>query len=210
LTGDLDAAERSVTILLDNPERSDLAFWQADAHCFRGVLLIRRGVIARGLDILRNAFDQFSSATSRTRYDAFLGELAEALGRVGDVPGGLATLDRALDRTERTEGRWCVAELLRIKGELVLMGGAPGAGAVADDHFRRSLEWARRQDVLSWELRAALSLARLRVRQDRQADARQILAPVYDRFTEGFETADLRAARALLETLPRQRMESER
>jgi predicted ATPase/DNA-binding winged helix-turn-helix (wHTH) protein len=210
LTGDLNAAERYVTILLDSAERSGLAFWQADAHCFRGVLLIRRGDIARGLDILRNAFDQFSSATSHTRYDAFLGELAEALGRVGDVPGGLATLDRALDRTERTEGRWCVAELLRIKGELVLMGGAPGAGAVADDHFRRSLEWARRQDVLSWELRAALSLARLRVRQDRQADARQILAPVYGRFTEGFETADLRAARALLETLPRHHTESER
>ena len=125
LTGDLEAAERSVTMLLYRAERSGLCFWHADARCFEGVLLIRRGDVARGLDILRNALDEFSSVTSHTRYDVFLGELAEALGRVGDVPGGLAALDRALDRTERTEGRWYVAELQRIKGELLLLEGAP-------------------------------------------------------------------------------------
>src|SRR4029077_5998924 len=84
MAGDLEAAERSVAMLLDHAERSGLSFWQADARCFKGVLLIRRSD-ARGLDILRNTLDEFASATSHTRYDAFLGELAEAFGRLGDV-----------------------------------------------------------------------------------------------------------------------------
>jgi predicted ATPase/DNA-binding winged helix-turn-helix (wHTH) protein len=201
LTGDLEAAERSVTMLLYRAERSGLCFWHADARCFEGVLLIRRGDVARGLDILRNALDEFSSVTSHTRYDAFLGELAEALGRLGDVPSGLAALDRALDRTERTEGRWYVAELQRIRGELLLLEGAPGAAAAAEGHFRQALDWARRQGALSWELRAAKSLARLLSDQSRSADATTLLQPVYDRFTEGFDTADLKAAKALLDAL---------
>jgi len=200
LTGDLEAAERSVAMLLDHAERSGLSFWQADARCFKGVLLIRRSD-ARGLDILRNALDEFASATSHTRYDAFLGELAEAFGRLGDVPRGLAALDRALDRTERTEGRWYVAELQRIRGELLLLGGAPGAATAAEGHFRQALDWARRQGALSWELRAATSLARLLSDRGRSADATALLQPVYDRFTEGFDTADLKAAKALLDAL---------
>jgi predicted ATPase len=201
LTGDLEAAERSVTILLDRAERSGLCLWHADARCFEGVLLLRRGDVARGLDILRNTLDEFSSVTSHTRYDVFLGELAEALGRVGDVPGGLAALDRALDRTERTEGRWYVAELQRIKGELLLLEGAPGPATAAEGHFRQALDWARRQGALSWELRAATSLARLLSDRGRSADARGRLQPIYDRFTEGFDTADLKAAKALLDAL---------
>jgi predicted ATPase len=201
LTGDLEAAERSMTMLFDHAERSGLSFWQADARCFKGVLLIRRGDVAQGLDILGNALDEFSSATSHTRYDAFLGELAEALGRLGDVPRGLAALDRALDRTERTEGRWYVAELLRIRGELLLLDGAPRAAVAAEDHYQRGLDCARSQGALSWELRCATSLAQLWRNQGRSADATAILQPVYDRFTEGFTTADLKAAKALLDDL---------
>jgi predicted ATPase len=202
LTGDLEAAERSVTMLLDQAERAGLSFWQGDGRCYKGVLLIRRGDVARGLDVLRDALDECSSTTSHTRYDSFLGELAEAFGRLGDVPRGLAALDRALDWTERTGGRWYVAELLRIKGELLLLQDAPGAGAAAEDQFRQALDWAHRQGALSWELRAATSFARLQSDQGRSADAAALLQPVYDRFTEGFTTADLRAAKALLDGLP--------
>jgi predicted ATPase/DNA-binding winged helix-turn-helix (wHTH) protein len=201
LTGDFEAAERSVTMLLDHAERAGLGFWQADGRCYKGVLLIRRGDVARGLDILRNALDEFSSTTSHTRYDAFLAELAEAFGRLGDVPRGLAALDRALDRTERTEGRWYVAELLRIKGELFLMQGASGAAATAEDHFRQALDWAHRQGALSWELRTASSLARLWRDQRRVERARALLGSVYGRFTEGFATADLQETRTLLDQL---------
>jgi predicted ATPase len=110
-------------------------------------------------------------------------------------------IDEALARSERDEERWCVAELLRVKGELILSEGAPDAATVAEDHFTQALDWARRQGALSWELRSATSLARLWRDQNRAKAAREILAPVYDRFTEGFETADLKAAKLLLDGL---------
>ena len=77
----------------------------------------------------------------------------------------------------------------------------PGVAAAAEDHFRQALDWACRQGALSWELRAATSLARLLRGQGRPADATALLQPVYDRFTEGFDTADLKTAKALLDSL---------
>jgi predicted ATPase len=91
-------------------------------------------------------------------------------------------------------------DLLRAKGEVLLLQGL-GNDALADDCFRSAAELARAQGSLFWELRAALSTARLRVRQQKQADAAQIIQPIYSRFTEGFETADLQAAKALLNAL---------
>src|SRR4029077_2768139 len=95
---------------------------------------------------------------------------------------GLSIIDEALARSERNEERWCVAELLRIKGELTLREGAPQAATAAEEHFLRSLDWARRQGALSWELRTATSLARLQQDQGRAAEARSLLQSVYDRF----------------------------
>jgi predicted ATPase len=89
--------------------------------------------------------------------------------------------------------------LLRIRGELLLLQGGSGAAAAAEDHYRQALGWARRQGALSWELRAATSLARLLRDQNRSTEAIALLAPIYNRFTEGFETADLKAAKALID-----------
>ena len=127
--------------------------------------------------------------------------LAEGLGAAGQVTEGLMSIGGALAQSERGEGRWCVPELLRIKGELLLLDAVPNAAAAAEDHFRQGLDWARRQGALSWELRCATSLARLRRDQARSKEARELLAPVYDRFTEGFATADLKAAEALIDDL---------
>jgi predicted ATPase len=110
---------------------------------------------------------------------------------------------RRSQRTEETEEYGFKAELLRIKGELLLLQRAPEAAAEAEDHFRQALDWARRQGALSWELRAAASLSRLLRDQSRSADATALPHPVYDRFTEGFETTDFKAAKALLDTLSR-------
>jgi predicted ATPase len=123
------------------------------------------------------------------------------LGRVGRVADGLAAIEEAIDRSERAEERWGTAELLRIKGELLLLQGASGAPAVAEKHFQQALNMARRQGALSWELRSATSLARLWRDQARRKEAHEFLATVFDRFTEGFATADLKEARALLEEL---------
>ena len=154
-----------------------------------------------GLRLLRAGFDELGEARSAAAAVHVPGVMAEALGRAGQIADGLAVIEEAIVRSERTEERWVIAELLRIKGELLLLQGAPGAAAAAEDHFRQALDWARRQGALSWELRAAMSLARLLRDQGRSADAMALLQPVYDRFTEGFDTADLKAAKALLGAL---------
>jgi predicted ATPase len=94
-----------------------------------------------------------------------------------------------------------IAELLRIKGELLLLQGAPGAAATAEDQFYQAMKWASLQGALSWELRAATSLGQLFRDRGRPADAKALLQPIYDRFTEGLNTADLRRARGLLRDL---------
>jgi predicted ATPase len=128
--------------------------------------------------------------------------LARALGDADHGAEGLAVIEEALAWTERTEERWRIAEFLRLKGELLLLQDSPGAAAAAEDHFRQALDWARWQGALSWELRAATSLARLLRDQSRAGDALALLQPIYDRFTEGFGTADLKAAKALIDSLP--------
>jgi predicted ATPase len=196
--GDLAAAQRYVSMLLDHSAKLAMAVWQAEGRCFEGMLLIKRGKDDTGMQLLRTALDELRETGSVLRDSAFLCALAEGLAGTGKVAEGLAAVDGALARSESNEERWCIAELLRIKGELLLLESAPEAAAAAEDHFRQALDWARRQAALSWELRAAISLARLWRDQGRIKEAGELLAPVYDRFIEGFETADLKAAKALI------------
>lgn len=123
--------------------------------------LIKRGEAGAGLPILRAALDDLRGSRFAPRYTFALGEAAEATGRSGDVAAGLGPIEEALTRSERNEERWCVAELLRIKGDLVLLGNESGAEQAAETCFRRSLDWARRRGALSWELRTAMSLPRV-------------------------------------------------
>jgi predicted ATPase len=150
------------------------------------------------LALLRTAQGELRETGFVALYTEILRALAEALAGAGEVAEGLTTIDEALARSERDEERWCVAELLRIKGELLLLQAGLNAVVTAEDHFRQAIDWAGRQSALSWELRAATSLARLWREQARNEEARELLAPIYARFTEGFETADLRAAKALI------------
>ena len=124
--------------------------------------------------------------------------MAEALGHAGRFADGLATVEEASSGARRG---WLAPELLRIKGELLLLQGTAGATEAAEDLFRQALDGRAEQGALSWELRAATSLARLLRNQGRPADAIACLQPVYDRFTEGFGTADLIAAKQLLDEL---------
>jgi predicted ATPase len=127
--------------------------------------------------------------------------MAEGLGKAGQIADALDAIDDAIARAERTEELWQIAELLRVKGELVLLKDAAPQAAAAEDCFERALDWARRQGALSWELRAAASLARLLRDQGRSAEGLALLQPVYDRFTEGFDAADLEMAKALLDAV---------
>jgi predicted ATPase/DNA-binding winged helix-turn-helix (wHTH) protein len=201
LVGDLTLAERYVKALKDLSARHALELWSVVGRFFSGVLLVKRGDIGAGLELLRTAFARVPQNALSLLYNPFLAEIADALGREGKAAEGLAMIDDALARSERNEERWCVAELLRVKGELILRGGGPQAATAAEEHFLQSLGWARRQGALSWELRTSTSLARLRHDQGRIAEARDLLQSIYDRFSEGFDTADLKTANAYLNSL---------
>jgi len=198
-TGDLAAAENYVAMLLDCSAAHALPIWRSWGHRVQGTLLIRNGDFDSGLQLLRTALEQSPEADFQPRFTWFLGQLAEGLGRAGQIAQGLDAIDEALARSDRNEERWCVAELLRIRGELLLLQEGSGAAAAAEDHYQQALGWARRQGALSWELRAATSLARLLRDQNRSTEAIALLAPIYNRFTEGFETADLKTAKALID-----------
>ena len=127
--------------------------------------------------------------------------MAACLGAAGEIALGLETIDDAITRCEARDEGWYIAELFRIRGELVLLRGGADGVAAAEQNFRRALDGARRQGALSWELRAATSLAGLLRGQGRSAEAMEVLQPIYDCVTEGSDTTDLRSARALLNTL---------
>jgi predicted ATPase len=195
---DLTAPEADIVMLLDLSTRHGLPSWGALGHAFQGVLATRRGDLDPGLSLLRASFDEFGGTMADWLYVMFLSELAAGLGSTGQTTDALIAAEQAIERAEHTEARWLWPESLRIKGELLLLQAADGAAAAAEACFRQALDWARGQGALSWELRAATSLARLVRDQRGSADGVAILQPVYDRFTEGFDTADLKAAKALL------------
>jgi predicted ATPase len=200
-TGDLTAAESYVGALLDHSTRHALAVWHAFGHDLQRVLAVRHGDVASGLRLLHAGFDDFGQAATPFRFSIFLCETAEALGRAGKIADALAAVDETIERCARTEEHSAMSELLRIKGELLLLQGGSSAGSRAEEHYRQALDWARRQGAPSWELRAAASRARLLRDQGRPADAMALLQPVYGRFTEGFHTVDLQAAKALIDAL---------
>ena len=201
LVGDLSLAERHIKALIELSARHALELWNIGGRCFEGVLLVKRGCVGAGLEVLRATVASIPQNSFTLLYSPFLAEIADALGGDDKIAEGLCVIDEALARSERDEERWCVAELLRIKGELILREGGPQAATAAEAHFLRSLDWARRQGSLSWKLRTSTSLARLQHDQGRTAEARCLLRSVYDRFSEGFETADLKTAKALLDSL---------
>jgi predicted ATPase len=126
---------------------------------------------------------------------SYLGTLAEALGAHGWPDEGLAVIGEALSSCEAGEERWCHAELLRIKGGLLEASDA----VAAEQLYRQALDVAGRQGALAWELRAASSLAQLKARLGAADEGRHLLLAVYNNFSEGFATSDLRQARALLD-----------
>ncbi len=202
MTGDLAAAEHSVAMLVDLATNRNATFWRIVGRCLEGKLLIMRGEFRAGLGLLRTEIDASQRTGWAIWYPEFLGALAEGFAGLGRITEGLVTIDQALARADGGGELYYVAELLRIKGELLLQTSAEQTDRGAEGCFHDAFKVARQHGALFWELRIALSLARWRVRQDRPDDARDVLAPVYSQFTEGFSMVDLRAARTMLEALP--------
>jgi len=174
-------------MLLDHSREHRLPLWSEFGARFRRAIAIKRGEP----DEIAEPDFSFRSLTGLT-------ELAEALAHTGRIAEALAAVEAGI---EQSDGGWITPELLRLKGELFLLQSTPAAGKAVENLFRHTLDEARRQEALAWELRAATSLARLQRDQGSPADAIACLRPIYDRFTEGFGTADLIAAKQLLDDL---------
>jgi predicted ATPase/DNA-binding winged helix-turn-helix (wHTH) protein len=198
LAGALPLAERFTTMLLAQTERHSLQIWHSYGQCFKGERLIKEGDLQGGLPLLRAGIRDLRQAKFVQYYTAFLWVLAESLAAAKRVAEGLEIIDEALARSATNEERWCVAELLRVKGELLLQAGRSDAKQQATTLYAESLEIAQQQQALSWGLRTAASIARLQRHLGRAGDARELLASVYSRFTEGFTSADLLMAKSLL------------
>jgi predicted ATPase len=204
MTGDFATADREIARLIEVATGFNAHVWETVGHFLKGNLLVERGEFAQGLLVLRDAFETCDRTGWRLSYAEFKGVLALGLARTGRLDEALVALDDAMaaDR-EGADGRgWYAPELLRIKGEVLLSQAGDQSTLAAEDCFDQAAQMAREQGALFWELRIALSLARLRASQGRRREARTLLASVYERFTEGFATADMQAARTMLEELP--------
>jgi adenylate cyclase len=164
----------------------------------RGWALAEQGRTDEGIAQMRDALDAMPSRGSKLSRPGQLAALATAYRKAGRTDDALALVAEALALVESRDERWWEAEIYRVKGELLLESRR---SSEAETCFRRPIEVARRQSAKSLELRATTSLARLLDEQGRQDEARRMLGEIYGRFTEGFDTADLKDAKALLDAL---------
>ncbi len=176
-------------------------FWKSCATSTRGCLDILTGEASDAVRMISSGIATWRSTGATVWLPMYLSYLARAYAALGKSDDARRCIGEAMTAVETTKERWWEAEVNRVAGEVALMSGESDP-AQAEAHFERALAVARKQQAKSLELRAAMSLARLRRDQGKRDDARALLAPVYGWFTEGFDTLDVRDAKALLDALP--------
>jgi adenylate cyclase len=194
-------AEALARLLAEHP----FEYWMARAMAIQGWMLAEQGDTEEGITLMKQSLAATRSAGSEMYAPVELARVARAFGRAGRVQEGLGAAEEALAVAGSTGERYCEAEIYRLRGELLMKAseaGAEGGLREAEISFRKALAVAQEQGAKSWDLRTTMSLYRLRQRQGRPEEARRMLSEVYGWFTEGFDTPDLREARALLEELP--------
>jgi predicted ATPase len=193
----LENAENAIATATEH----GLSFWLPGGSVMRGWALADQGEHANGIAEARRGLASHGAAGAGTYTTYFLGVLADALYGADRTEEGLAAIDQALARMEENGERYHGAELHRLKGEFLLQRQASTESAEreAEASFYQAVAIARQQQARSLELRALMSLTRLLKQQNRQAEVRPLLSECYDWFTEGFDTPDLRDAKALLE-----------
>ena len=192
----LAAAEEQMRLATEQ----GFALWLATGTIFRGAALLLVGRLQEALPAVLKGLDACRATGSEIDLPYYYSVLGDAYTQAGRFGEALRALDEGLAIAEKNDDRSQEAELHRQKGELFLAESPDQVGA-AEDCFRQAIDTARRQQCRAWELRATMSLARLRQRQGRRDEARTALAAVYGTFTEGFTTPDLVDAAAQLNGL---------
>jgi predicted ATPase len=176
-------------------------FWLALGNILHGWALTEQGQVREGSAQMQQGLAAYQATGAAAWRTYFLSLLVEAYGKNGRAEEGFTVLAEAFALVEKNDERCWEAELYRLKGELMLQSaeGVEQSAAEVQTCFQRALEIARRQKAKSLELRAAMSLGRLWQRQNKKTEARHLLSEVYNWFTEGFDTPDLKEAKARLE-----------
>jgi predicted ATPase len=195
LVGDTVALQERACQLVAVATEQGFPFRRAMGTIARGWVKVKNGNVEEGILLLRTGSAAYRATGAEVWTPYYGALLAGACEIAAQVKEGLTVLDEALQIVERTGERWFEAELHRHKGQLLLQQGHAEA---AEGRYHKALSIARKQEAKLWELRGAVSLARLRRDHGRHTEARDLLAPVYDWFTEGFDTPDLIDAKALL------------
>jgi class 3 adenylate cyclase/predicted ATPase len=198
-----DRAYAEAQLLLDKlaalvDEKDATLFWKATEIAFRGVLFAETGNASDAVRAITSGMTSLRSTGAALYQPWHLCHLAMAYAELGQPDDARRCIDDAIDKAEKSMEKASEAEVNRIAGEIALKSPAPDTEK-AEKHFEHALAVARQQQAKSWELRAAMSLARHWRDQGKVSEARELLAPVYGWFTEGFDTRDLKEAKALLE-----------
>jgi predicted ATPase/DNA-binding winged helix-turn-helix (wHTH) protein len=199
-SGEWTAAEATTERLVTHAARHALRPYQAISLGLTGDLSIKRGEAQNGVRLLGQCLDELRAERHQVLTPVLTSAMAEGLAVLGQHEAALAAIDHALAKVAENGGSSDMPEILRIKGRLLLSAPRPDPSD-AEDWLLRSLESAHQQSALGWELRTATTLAQFMSNQGRRTQAHELLAGIYDRFTEGYETSDLRAARRLLEDI---------
>jgi class 3 adenylate cyclase/predicted ATPase len=198
--GNYTAASTEIDEGLSSADEKGSRLYKVYGTLLRGALLFLTGDVQSGGQTLKSALASFRSMGATWLSPLLLSYLARAHMKMRQFDDAHRCIGEAIAVGETTGERWCEADLHRIAGEIALMPSSADT-TKAEEHFELALSIARAQKARSWELRAAMSLARLWLDQGRRAEAHALLSPVYGWFTEGFDTLDLRDAKALLEEL---------
>jgi predicted ATPase len=198
IVGENGALDERADELVIVATEQGVPWWATVGTIYRGWVRAKNGDVAEGISLLRSGLAAYRASGAELLMPHHLTLIAKACSIAGQTDAALTALDDALRIVERTGEHWFTAELSRHKGELLLRQGYAEA---AEELYRKALSIAQEQEAKLWELRAAVSLARLRRDQGRRAEARDLLAPVYSWFTEGFDTPDLKNAKALFDEI---------
>ena len=186
--------ERAVELIAVSAEH-DFPLWGAQGTIYRAWVEVTNGNLAEGMALLRCGANAYRATGAEAWTPYYVALLVNTCEIAGNIDEALTLVDDALLSIERTGERWFAAELKRRKGQLLLL---QGRAELAEEFYREALSIAKEQEAKSWELRAAVSLARFGRDQKCHAEPRNLLEGAYGWFTEGFDTQDLKEAKALL------------